>query len=211
MSRMRHVLKLSGGVLVSSLLLVPVTCLAQTRPNNSGSAATNRRDTILAREADLENRELRLRLLSEPSRTRTPSADDRKLIVSQIFDDFEHIQMINREMMQASSSLNVPALKRISALADQLNKRAKRLKTNLGVPDLDDEKKDTEHILVTDAPQLKASLLTLNGSVKSFVTNPLFQDPRVTDVRHLSNLRRDISNIIELSHVVKKVAGKLHN
>lgn len=61
-------------------------------------------------------------------------------------------------MIKASSSLDRPAYKRVSSLADEMNKRAKRLKTNLGIPDLDGEKKDSEQILVTDAPQLKASL-----------------------------------------------------
>jgi len=167
---------------------------------------------MLSREADLENRELQLRLLSEPSKTKAPlSPDDRKMIVSQIFNDFEHIQIINREMMKASSSLNAPAFKRISTLADQMNKCAKRLKTNLGIPDLDDGKTDTDQALAMSAPQFKASILMLDRSVKSFVTNPLFKDPRVTDVRQLTNLRQDISNIIELSHLVKKVAGKLRN
>ena len=213
MSNMRHTSKVLDGVLVSLLLILPAMSVAQRRPDNSsgGSIATTRRDEMLSREADLENRDLRLRLLTEPDKTRPMSADDRKLIVNQIFEDFEHLQTINREMMQVSSSLNAPAYKRISTLAEEMNKRAKRLKTNLGIPDLDQEKKGGEQTLTVDVPQLKASLVTLNHSVKSFVTNPLFKDPRVTDVRELVNLRRDMLSIIELSHVVKKVAGKLHD
>jgi len=210
MNRSRHALKV---LLISSFLIAPANFPAQKRSDSApGGPATTRRDTLLSREADLENRELRLRLLSESGKTRTPpSPDDRKMIVSQIFNDFEHIQIINREMMQASSSLNAPAFKRISTLADQMNKCAKRLKTNLGIPDVDDEKTETDHALAMSAPQFKASILMLDRSVKSFVTNPLFKDPRVTDVRQLTNLRQDISNIIELSHLVKKVAGKLRN
>jgi hypothetical protein len=212
MSSRRHVLKLSGGVLVSFLLIAPLTSLAQQRPDISGTTSTAaKRDAMLEREADLEYRAVRLRVLSEGGKTRTPeSPDDRKRIVSEIFKDFEHIQIINREMIQASSSLDRSAYKRISSLADEMNKRAKRLKTNLGIPDVPGEKKDTEPIL-TDAPQLTASLVTLNGSVKSFVANPLFKDPRVAQVQHLINLRRDISNIIDLSHAVKKVAVQLQH
>jgi hypothetical protein len=210
MRAMRHMLKVPGGLLVSSLLITPVTSLAQKRPDSSsGGGATTRRDTMLSREADLENRELRLRLLTEPDKTRTPSVDDRKLILSQIFEDFEHIQIANREMMQASSSLNVQAYKRISRLADEMNKRARRLKTNLGIPDLDQEKKEAEPARPTDAPQLKDSLQALSVSVKSFVTSPIFKDPRVTTVGELQNLKRDISNVIELSRTVKKVAVQL--
>lgn len=210
----RHTLITLGSVLVSSLLIVPITSVAQKRGDSSvGGGASARRDMVLIREADLRNRELRLRLLREPGRTTTPPAlspEDRKLIVSQIFEDFERIQIVNREMLQASAALNATACKRISTLADEMTKRAKRLKSNLGIPDVAHDKKAAKNAPALDAEHLKASLQTLNVSVKSFVTSPLFKDPRVTDVRHLDNLRRDISNVIELSRTVKKVAGKLH-
>ena len=209
----RHTLSTAGRVVLSSLLIAPLTSpissFAQKR-GDANSSATSRRDTILMREADIQNREFRLRLLNEGKATTPPSPDDRKRIVNQIFEDFERIQVANREMMQASSSLTPTAYKRISTLADEMNKRARRLKGNLGIPDLGHEKKDPESVPTMDAAQLKASLQTLNSSVKSFVTNPLFQDPRVTDVRHLENLRRDISTVIDLSRTVKKAVGKLH-
>lgn len=208
---MRHTLTVPASLVVSSLLIVPVASWAQKRSDSSGgSTAASRREAILVREADLQNRSLRLRLLTEPGKNRTLSEDDRKLIVSQIFEDFERIQVVNREMTQASSSLKGPTYKRIATLAEEMGKRAKRLKTNLGIPDLAEEKKDAEHPLAIDVPQLKASLQALNVSVKSFVTSPLFKDPRVTDVGQLTNLRRDISNVIDLSRTVKKIAGKLH-
>jgi hypothetical protein len=209
----RYTFSTLGSVLAVSLLLAPVASFAQKRTNTSGGGgATSRRDTLLTREADLQNRELRLRLLTEGGRTRTPqlSTNDRKLIVSQIFEDFERIQIVNLEMIQASSTLNPTAYKRISTLAEEMNKRAKRLKTNLGVPAIEGEKKDPEKAPAMDEVQFKASLQTLNLSVRNFVSSPLFQDPRVTDVRHLESLRRDILSIIELSRMLKKAVGQLH-
>jgi hypothetical protein len=111
--------------------------------------------------------------------------------------------------MQAGSSQEATAYKRMSTLAEEMNKRAKRLKTNLGIPGYDQEKRDSEKALPIDRTQLQASLQTLSSSVKSFVTNPLFKDPRVTDVRHLDSLRRDIATVIDLSHAVKKAVGTL--
>jgi hypothetical protein len=167
----------------------------------------------LAREADLEGREIRLRLLSEPGKTKTAqTVDERKFIVNQIFEDFERMQVVNREMMQASSNLNAQSCKRISSLADEMTKRAKRLKTNLGIPDPEPEKNDhEENAPAMDVAQFKASLQTLDGSVKSFVNSPLFKDPRVTTVGQLHSLRKDITNVIELSRTVKKAAGKLYH
>jgi hypothetical protein len=212
--RRQHTLRTLGTVFGSLLLIAPVTCFAQKRPDTPGGVGTSaRRDSILAREADLEGREIRLRLLSEPGKTKTAqTVDERKFIVNQIFEDFERMQVVNREMMQASSNLNAQSCKRISSLADEMTKRAKRLKTNLGIPDPEPEKNDhEENAPAMDVAQFKASLQTLDGSVKSFVNSPLFKDPRVTTVGQLHSLRKDITNVIELSRTVKKAAGKLYH
>ena len=212
--RSQYTLRTLGSVFGSLLLMGPITCFAQKRPDTAGgSGGSSRRDSIYAREADLQGRELRLRLLSEPGKTRTAqTVDERKFIVSQIFEDFERLQIANRDIMQASSNLNAQSCKRISTLADEMTKRAKRLKTNLGIPDPDAEKKDhEENAPAMDVAQFKASLQTLDGSVKSFVNSPLFKDPRVTTVGQLHNLRKDITNVIELSRTVKKAAGKLYH
>jgi len=201
------------GSLVTFLLIAPVTSFAQKRSPTmgGGGGATSRRDSILMREADIQNRELNLRILREPGKAKAPalSPEDHKLVVNQIFEDFERIQVVNRELIQAGTTLDATAYKRMSPLAEEMNKRGKRLKSNLGIPSVIQDKGNAEKVLPIDEAQLKASLQTLNASVKSFVANPLFQDPRVTDVRHLDSLRRDISNIIELSRAVKKAASTL--
>jgi hypothetical protein len=207
----RYTLITFSGLLVSSILLVSVPTVAQKRGATGGSSSA-KRDAIFEREVDIQSREIQLRMLNE-GKTTTPasraSAEDRKLIVSQIFEDFQRIQLVNREMMQLSPNLNATSYKRMSTLAEEMGKRAKRLKTNLGVPDVIHAKKDAEPDPEMDLAQVQASLQTINTSVKSFVNNPLFQDPRVTDVRHLDNLRRDVTNLIELSRAVKKAVGKL--
>lgn len=213
MRHTRYTLITFGSLLVSSILVLPVHSFAQKRGGTGGSTST-KRDAIFEREVDIQSREIQLRMLNE-GKTTTPSsrasAEDRKLIVSQIFEDFQRIQIVNREMMQLSPNLNPTSYKRMSTLAEEMGKRAKRLKTNLGVPDVIQEKKEAESVPEMDLAHVQASLQTINASVKSFVGNPLFQDPRVTDVRHLDNLRRDISNLIDQSRAVKKAVGKLGN
>lgn len=204
----RDTLIMLGSLLVSSFLIAPVNSFAQKRGEPSTAA---RREAIFSRESDIQYRELNLRLLREPGKAKYPelSAEDRKLLVSQIFEDFQRIQIINRELTQASSNLNPTTYKHMSTLAEEMSKRAKRLKENLGIPGIAHEKKDSEKAPEIDSTQLKTSLQTLSGSVKSFVTNPLFQDPRVTDVQHLESLRRDITNVIDLSRAVKKAVARL--
>lgn len=207
-----HLLTL-GVVSISLLLIAPAASFAQKRTNTTvGTGTTSRRDRVLSQEAQEQNREASLRNLSEGRKTRPRnlSTNAQKVIVGQIFEDFERIQIVNSEMMQASATLNATTCKQIAKLAEEMNKRAKRLKSNLGVADLEGEIKDHGKTPVMDQAQFRASLQTLDASVRSFVRSPLFQDPRVTDVRHLEDLRQDISNVIELSRTVKKAAEKLH-
>ena len=208
----RYLLGIPGSLFVSLFLFAPVTSYAQRGSPSVGgnSTASSRRDAIFRREADIENRELNLRLLREPGKVKgiELSPEEHKYFVDQIFEDFERIQIVNRELTQISANLNGAAYKQMSNLAGEMNKRAKRLKNNLGIPGFAPSEKDSEKVHNLDDAQLKTSLQTLNASVKGFVTNPIFKDPRVTDVRHLESLRRDISTVIELSDEVKKAASK---
>jgi|GEM_PF-6114780 len=200
-----------GGVLLGSLLIAPVTAFAQERGAAGGGPATTKRDTMWSREVDIENRNRQLELLSEPGKTRVLTEDDRKFIASQIIEDFERVQVVNRELLQASKSLDENAYKRIASLADEMGKRAKRLKINLNIPDVEHDKNEPESWTPTDAAELKISVQTLTGTVKNFVNSPVFTDPKVTTVGNLQNLRRDISTVIELSRTVKKAASKLQD
>ena len=196
-----------GGVLLATLLISPATSSAQTPAK--GGVAGPRRDAMLDREGDIENRNRQLQLLSEPEKIKVLTTEEKKFIANQIFEDFERVQIINRDMLKATSNLDHDSYKLISSLADEMNKRAKRLKTNLNIPDVEHDKKEPESPKEMDAAQLKASVVTLNGTVKAFVNSPVFKDPRVTTVGHLQNLRRDISTVIDLSRTVKKAASKL--
>ena len=209
----RNRLGITGSILVTLILIAPAASFAQKRANTSiGTTGTSRRERVISREAETQGREARLRSLSEGGRVRAPRASthNQRLIVSQIFEDFEQIQLVNREMMVASATLDATTCKQIAKLAEDMNKRARRLKSNLGVADLEGEKKESGKAPAMDEAQFKAALQSLNASVMSFVGNPLFQDPRVTDVRQLDNLRADITNVIDLSRTIKKVAPKLH-
>lgn len=206
---LRPTLMTLSGVVLATLLIPPAISLAQDR----GVAGPNgpKRDGMLGREGDIENRNRQLELLSTPEKVKTLTVEEQKFIASQIFEDFERVQVINREMVKATTNLDNNSYKLISSLAEEMNKRAKRLKTNLNIPDVEHDKKEPETQNEMDAAQLKASVQSLNSSVKSFVSSPVFKDPRVTTVGHLQNLRRDISNVIELSRTVKKTASKLQH
>jgi hypothetical protein len=203
--------KIRGLIGVGSWLIllhvVMLPALAQDRGSTGGR--TSSRETMLQREEDLTNRDLRLRVVSEPEKVKEPPEEERKYIKSQIFEDFEHIQTIAGKLTEASSKGEGPNYKRISNLSADLHKRAKRLKTNLAIPDVEDEKKNAKPALAKDGQEVKGKALGLNQLVKSFVTNPIFKDPRVAQVRDLTRLRQDLLDIIELSQLLKKSAETL--
>lgn len=204
---LRRTLITVSGVLLGSLLIFPATSKGQDKSNVAGP----RRDSMLDREGDIENRTRRMELLSKPEKTKVLSEDDRKFIAGQILEDFERVQVINREMVQAVAHLDSNSYKQIASLSDDLNKRAKRLKINLNIPDVEHEKKEPEESIPADAAEFKISVQTLTGTVKNFVNSAVFTDPKVTTVGTLQNLRRDISTVIDLSRTVKKAANKLQD
>jgi len=206
----RRTLITLGSVLLGSILIYPATCLAQ---QNDGAAPTNteKHQTMLGRDTDLQNRQNQLMLLNEPGKTKVLTEEDKKVIMTQVLEDFTRVQMINKEMVKATSKLDNDSYKQISSLADEVNKRAKRLKTNLNIPDDKQDEKKPESKTDMDSAQLKASVMSLSVSLKSFCMSPVFTNPKVTTVGSLQNLKRDISDVIEMSRTVKKAASKLQN
>jgi hypothetical protein len=201
-------LSILGSVILMSTTSAAIFAQKRSDPTVAGSAAS-RRERILARESDLANRELNFRLLRDQAKAGKPTAQNLKLARTQIFDDFERIQIISREMRSNTAVSLSPNYKLISGKAKELHTRAKRLKTNLAVPDLEQSDVVVTQALATNDDQMRAFVNTLNQLVKDFVTNPVFQNPKVTEVRQFMMLRQNLLAIIEISHSIKRSAEKL--
>ena len=133
---------------------------------------------------------------------------ERRLLLVQIKEDFEQIQHINNETMRALSASKSPDYKLISDTLSEINKRAKRLKTNLAMPDV--EGKPAQKIEAANSEQLMESLHALDDLIMSFVSNPLFQNPSVIDVELSSRAGQDLAGIIYMIQNFKKNAEKLN-
>jgi len=55
---------------------------------------------------------------------------------------------------------------------------------------------------------MKASLLSLDGSIMSFIKNPIFKNSGVVDVEQAGKASRDLETIIELSNLINKDAQR---
>jgi len=131
-----------------------------------------------------------------------------KIVLEQIKKDFLRIQVIKNEMMYAISINNAFDYKRISDTAAEIKKLANRLKINLALSKPEDSKKNRSSENAPDSAQLKPSLLTLDNSIESFVTNPLFQQ-HIIDIQLATKASRDLESIIESSGSIKKRAERL--
>ena len=197
------------AIIVSALLVVAITTTvsAQTRGAPTGPTGGTRRDAAAARENDVINSDLNFRRLANDAKARPSSPRDRKLTIDQIVEDFKTIQLNSKDLRLSITSETIN-YRQVAKLAEEINKRAKRLKENLAIPDFESDMKDFINA-EGGSQQIKASLPVLGDLIKSFVTNPLFYNLKVTRVGDVERAKQDIAGVIQLSLEIKKAAVKL--
>lgn len=162
------------------------------------------------RAPSIREREFKiLEMEREAAKPRTPEGE--KLALAQIAEDFERIQVINNKMMSAAMSAAAPDYASIADTTAEIRKRANRIRDNLRLPKAESEEatKRPEHKQAIDAARMKAALISLDGSIMSFIKNPVFKEPGVVDVQHAARAGHDLETIIEFSHIISKDAERL--
>jgi hypothetical protein len=125
----------------------------------------------------------------------------------QIKEDFERIQIINTDILQAHAPDAAPDYKRIAAAASEIRKRAARLKSEM-FP-VEEERQATDKGKETEEQrELKSLLSALDDAIASFVHNPLFTNLQVVDAHHSTVARRDLERVIKLSARIRKEAER---
>lgn len=123
----------------------------------------------------------------------------------QIKEDFERIQLINSDVLQANSTGRQLEYGKIAEAAAEVNKRAKRLKSNLFPSTSTNTAKQTE--LRPEVPQdLKSLLRVLDHAVSEFVHNPIFENIKIVNPEDSTRAQGAIELIIKLSKRVTKRA-----
>jgi hypothetical protein len=154
-------------------------------------------------------RELLFREMEESmSRRPAPPQPSRQPVVAQINEDFERIQIINHALAQSSAAGEELDFKLVAQAASEIKKRAGRLKENLSLPVIGEERPKSSDAI--GQGQLKESLAALDRLVNSFVNNPGFRSVKVVDPQWSARARGDLEEIIELSGRLKKSCEQLH-
>lgn len=128
-------------------------------------------------------------------------------VFPQIKEDFEQIQHLNTDVLQAKPAGGAtPDYAHILEAAADVKKRAARLKSNLFGVDSGKPPKEKEE---KTQPDLKSLLSALDTVIDTFVHSPVFQNTKVVNPDDSAKAKHDLEEVIKLSGRVEKEAERL--
>jgi hypothetical protein len=185
------------------LLIFVAPVLSQSVPTG-GPPPIDKRNAERIRQQDTSRREYELRNFgTQPNRPK----DDRQLkaLMAQTEEDFTRILTLHNEIARALASKKDLDYHFVSEATAEIKKRATRVQSTLMLHPSPDDLPIKEH---SDA-EMKDSLIKLCKEIRSFVTNPIIENPNTVDAVELPRARHDLESLIQLSGIIKKDADKL--
>jgi hypothetical protein len=134
---------------------------------------------------------------------------DAQTIMAEVNEDFERLRAINEEIKTAAAPATPFNFKSLSDNALEIKKRGTRLRSNLAALPKNEKEDKAKEPVPTDDGQLRSLLGSLNASLSSFLSNPVFSDMGTLDNQLALKARRDLEYVIGLSDVLKNGAEKL--
>lgn len=193
----RHSQRKTSSRLIIPLIVAGIT-LVLLPEALSGRARAQGRDPVGgARSSEARRGAL---MTSDTTASKLPA--ERRVPYKKIKDDFEQLQLTNRSLGETgrAAALNYEKVRKDAA---EVKRRAKQLKKNLLLPEPADEEKPKGTVKAADAAELRAMIGALDDLVKSFVQNPVLQNPNIVDAEGWGRARRDLESIIVLSEQIQ--------
>lgn len=194
-----------GAVLVLLMLAVPV--FAQGPGGPPGTPRNDPNDPInqeKTNKADMKNREWLMGNSRKPIRRAALGPEAAAL--PQIAEDFEKIQLVEKDLITAVFAKNILDRKQVVKASADIEKRASRLLSNLAYP----EPTESETPPKVEENDLRLMLTKLDGAIMSFVSNPIFQsDRQVVNAELAMRVTRDLRAVVKLSGSVRRQAALL--
>jgi len=191
---------------VALVLMLFVAVPAFSQNPSSPPPISRRTNTDRIRQQDMSTREWQLRNFgNEPGRP----ADRRRVeaLMAQTEENFNRILTLHNEIARALSSKNALNYGFVSEATAELKKRAGRVQSTLKLePEEGYTGLKVEEI---DESQMKDALIKLCKQIRSFVTNPMIENPNTVDAQQLLKARHDLDAVIHLSGQIKKDADRL--
>ena len=188
------------------LLLAAVPALAQ-KPASGPPPIDRTSNRARERQQDMSAREWQLRNFGNPSVV----TDRRRLeaLMAQTEEDFNRMLMLHNEIARALTANKPIDYRFVAEAAGEIRKRATSIQSNLVLSPPAEEMKPIEMAAETTEPEMKDALIKLCKQIRSFVTNPVIEQPNVIDVEKLALAKRDLEGVIQLSAHLKREADVL--
>lgn len=186
------------------LILFAAPAFSQAVPPGSAPPVDSSANIDRIRQQDMSRREWQLRNFgTEPAAAK----DDRqvKALMAQTEEDFTRILTLHNEIARALTAKQDLNYQFVSEATAEIKKRAARLQSTLVLH----LSADDTPVKEKSDPELKDSLVKLCNEIRSFVTNPIIENPNTIDAKQLVRARRDLESLIQLSGLIKKDSDKL--
>jgi hypothetical protein len=190
---------------VSFLITSATPILAQ---QSSPVPVEDRLQAEKIRQQDMSRRELQLRSVGSTTKEATDPTHIHALM-AEVDQDFKRILVLHNEIVRAFSNDKVVDYRFISDATAEIRKRASRLQATLALKKPEGSEPKQEKRSEFNDAQVKDALITLCQQIKSFVTNPVIENPGTVNVQQLTRASSDLEAIIELSGSLKKTAERL--
>ncbi|HEX8502398.1 MAG TPA: hypothetical protein VF659_17580 [Pyrinomonadaceae bacterium] len=199
-----------AGVLL--LLAAAAAASAQGPPAGAGAPGrTNPKDETQGRA----NREATLRRGEMAATVGQLSQQQLAAVIEQTKNDFKRIQLVRNELVDLLVSKQPFDYKRLAGQAEEVNKRAERLKSFLmkSPPEAErpagEKRPEPPPAPAYDEAAMRGALVKLCNTIHSFTGNPMFKNPDVVAADQPAKAGGDLLTIIELSEHVKLNAERL--
>lgn len=203
--------KLGRYSLVAIPLLIFLTAPVFAQSPVPGPPPTDQRlNAERIRQQEMSQREWQLRNFGNE---KDAPKDRRQLdaLMHQTEEDFNRILTLHNEFARLLSAAKPIDYSFISEASAEIKKRASRLQSTLALHQLPNETPVVESSDELNETQMKDSVIRMCQEIRSFVTNPVIANPNTVDAKQLTNARRDLESVIQLSGHLKKEASKKHN
>ena len=194
--------------LVGILLLLCAAAPAFAQRTASGPPPIDKTSNqARKRQQDTATREWQLRNFGNPALTK----DRRRLeaLMAQTEEDFNRMLSLHNEIARALAATKPLDYNFVSEATGEIRKRAHSIQSNLVLTLPPEEIKNVEMPGVTTESEMKDGLIKLCKQIRSFVTNPVIEQPNLVDAEKLASAKRDLENVIQLSTLLRKDADQL--
>ena len=192
-------------LLAAILLTLPTlasSAIAQEHGPPAGGSDKNLREAA----SDLKGRSVEMERVSREAKKPDKSTTPQPANFAEIKEDFERMQIVNNDVLQPASERATIDYQRVLESAQEIEKRAARLRNNLFGVRRENQSKDKKPSAESqdskpsaETQDLKSLIIGLDNSIISFARSPIFQNTQVVTPDDSLAAQKELDKIIKIS------------